>query len=562
MDDLDSRNVLDIRKESILLFVDNSEKEIVDYLKRHDDNYKQITRMTYKELVDILLDSYKRDTFVESLEGVKIYTFNFDITQSIKNSDYIKDYRNMMKYRKTICVGKEFVIPSELKNKFLDDLYCDEYWDAFKGKTYPQYKKDGITYLKDFSSKYINIKDGERITLYQNKDFNNIVYFIGRCTFVGSRVEDKNTIPSLVQKMINDKRLKYNVVNKSSWDDVNGRIWKILNIKLKKGDIIVIHAIGKLKNCIDIHGAEIACNENMPLDWFTDRFEHANHHALEIWAKYIFDAIKNNDIESHELVDRNALPDIDARKIYIKKFYIDRYFKNIDLTSFKNIGSIVMNCNPFTKGHRYLIEQAKSYVDFLIIFVVEEDKSFFAFEDRIKMVENGIKDVSDVYVVPSGDFILSSSTFPEYFIKIMDSDIVNNVEFDITLFAECIASNLNITHRFVGQELSDEVTNEYNKAMHRILPRYGIQVVEIPRIQFSNKPISASLVRGYLEANLYEELHDILPVTTLDYLNVNISDKNIGDSIRIIDSYKDGCNWYRIYSDGFCEQGGRIIRAF
>ena len=544
----------------VMLFADSYERNIYNYNKRYNEHRVELKEFTYREFIEYLLNNYKKDAFIESLDGVKIYTFNFKITQNMKKSTYIKNYISTMKCRKTICSGKNSTIPDELKNKFLDDLFSDEYWDLFKDKKYEQYKKDGITYLKDFSSEYINIKNGERVVLYQNKDYNNIVFFIGTCVFVGSRVEDKNTIPSIVQKMVNDEGLKYNVVNKSSWDDVNGRIWKILNTKMKKGDIVVIHEIGKLKNCTNINATRIAYNNKMPFDWFTDTFPHANHHATAIWAESIFNVIKNDMSKTHEIVDRDSLEDVQSRKIYIKKFYIDRYFKEIDLNSFNTVGSIVMNCNPFTKGHRYLVEQAKTYVDFLIIFVVEEDRSFFAYEDRIKMVENGVSDIDNVFVVPSGDFILSSSTFPEYFIKIMDSDIVNNVEFDINLFAECIASNLNITHRFVGQELSDKVTNEYNKAMHKILPKYGIKVVEIPRVQFLDNPISASLARKYLESNSYEKLYDILPLSTLDYLNINVENNiNIGNNMEIIDSYNDDCTLY--HDNGFFKKLGRVVNT-
>ena len=36
-----------------------------------------------------------------------------------------------------------------------------------------------------------------------------------------------------------------------------------------------------------------------------------------------------------------------------------------------------MNCNPFTLGHKYIVEKAARENDNVIIFVVEEDKSSF-----------------------------------------------------------------------------------------------------------------------------------------------------------------------------------------
>lgn len=44
----------------------------------------------------------------------------------------------------------------------------------------------------------------------------------------------------------------------------------------------------------------------------------------------------------------------------------------------EKIGAIVMNANPFTLGHRWLVEQAARQCDWLHLFVVKEDASFSA----------------------------------------------------------------------------------------------------------------------------------------------------------------------------------------
>jgi [citrate (pro-3S)-lyase] ligase len=66
----------------------------------------------------------------------------------------------------------------------------------------------------------------------------------------------------------------------------------------------------------------------------------------------------------------------------------------------------------------------------------------------------------------------------------------------------------------VGEEKTDEVTNQYNLAMKKILPEHGIQVVEIPRktMPKSEEPISATKVREILEKN--GELTDLIPEST------------------------------------------------
>ncbi|MEA4849297.1 MAG: [citrate (pro-3S)-lyase] ligase [Clostridiaceae bacterium] len=165
----------------------------------------------------------------------------------------------------------------------------------------------------------------------------------------------------------------------------------------------------------------------------------------------------------------------------------------------ENAGTIVMNCNPFTLGHRYLIEYAARQCDVLYIFVVEEDRSVFPFEVRFFLVKKGVSDLPNVQVYPSGPYIISNQTFPTYFLK-QDTDVAAvQAELDLTLFAERIANPLNIRTRFVGEEPICAVTQRYNQVMKQILPRYGVCVKEIPRKMGSDGcVISASLVRSKL----------------------------------------------------------------
>ena len=302
------------------------------------------------------------------------------------------------------------------------------------------------------------------------------------------------------------------VMNRAAWEDETGRIWKMVNTEFSQGDILIMHETGDMPRAQKINPAKIAYEHSMPFDWFTDQMPHANHHATKIWGQSIYKVIEKYLDETP--TDKKFIP----RKNYIKNYYLDTYFSDFDFSNKSRIGSIVMNCNPFTKGHRYLIEQARKSVDVLIIFVVEEDKSYFDFTDRFAMVCAGVEDLDGVIVVPSGDFILSASTFPEYFMKIEDKDIQQNVEFDVSLFGECIANPLKINYRFVGEELSDPVTEKYNRAMEKILPSYGVEVVEIPRIKTQSDVISASLVRKYLDSGEFSKLSDLLPDTTLRYL--------------------------------------------
>ena len=179
-----------------------------------------------------------------------------------------------------------------------------------------------------------------------------------------------------------------------------------------------------------------------------------------------------------------------------------------------------MNCNPFTKGYRYLIEQALNSVDFLIIFIVEEDKSVFSFAERFAMVKQGTMDLHNLMVVPSGPFILSQMSFPEYFVKETGRDMKAHTEQDIILFAKKIAPPLGIKCRFVGEEPEDAVTNQYNETMKKILPEYNIEVIEIPRKKMLGTNISASLVRDSLNEFDNDKVVGLLQETTCFFLGI------------------------------------------
>jgi nicotinic acid mononucleotide adenylyltransferase len=183
-------------------------------------------------------------------------------------------------------------------------------------------------------------------------------------------------------------------------------------------------------------------------------------------------------------------------------------------------GAIVMNCNPFTLGHLYLVEVAARQVDCLYLFVVEEDKSFFKFADRIQMVKQGVKHLKNVVVIPSGKFMISAVTLPGYFEKEENKDQILDASEDLHIFSERIAPRLQIKKRFVGEEPRDPVTAQYNQQMKAILPNYGIEVEEIPRKEVKQEAISASRVRKYLKTKEWEKIKEIVPNTTYEYLRM------------------------------------------
>ncbi|OFI46487.1 [citrate (pro-3S)-lyase] ligase [Floricoccus penangensis] len=180
---------------------------------------------------------------------------------------------------------------------------------------------------------------------------------------------------------------------------------------------------------------------------------------------------------------------------------------------------IVMNANPFTRGHQYLIETAASQSEHVYVFVLSEDKSYFSTKDRVAMVELGTAHLDNVTVLPTADYIVSSATFPSYFLKDeAELDIARKqASLDAKLFKDRIAKTLNISKRFVGEEPYSAVTEIYNESMRQVFGN-ELELVVLPRIDVGGNVISATKVRAAIKENDYILLGEFLPTTTYNYL--------------------------------------------
>lgn len=182
------------------------------------------------------------------------------------------------------------------------------------------------------------------------------------------------------------------------------------------------------------------------------------------------------------------------------------------------IGAAVMNCNPFTLGHRHLIKTAAGECRHLYVFVLSEDKSYFSADDRFEMVRLGTQDLPNVTVLPTGPYLISSATFPTYFLKDREHAEEIHCLFDLELFTQYFAPRFSITRRYVGTEELSPITARYNEALKNHLPAKGIEVKEIPRLCQANTPVSASQVRTLLEQGEISGLLQLVPQSTFDYL--------------------------------------------
>lgn len=433
----------------------------------------------------------------------------------------------------------------KLRRLYGDDVTQEYILSIFDGGVVVQGNKRKV--LLDFESEHQHIINGRRITIGQPKQYHNTIYTHGACTWRGTGVEDQETIASYIQAKVNKKYPNsYRVVNSaigrgSTIDDD----FEVIKEQLyQPGDIVIIGSHGVISFLtpedfkeMGIDAIETSSLFNRPHnygEWFNDSVLHTNKRGNFVLADEIFNQLERKKwfITESKLSLQNRKPPMPedmetltrGDKIYgdnpeLLKF-IDSIVPYRKGEENSRNGAIVMNCNPFTLGHRYLIEYASKQVDNLYIFVVQEDRSYFTFDDRIDLVRKGTEDISNVIVLPSGNFIISATTFPGYFYKDNLKEAKIDCSNDLCVFAQYIAPALNIKVRFAGEEPLDPVTNQYNEGMKEILPKFGMEFIAIPRKKDDENigVISASRVRKHFEKGELLEIKQLVPESTFIYL--------------------------------------------
>ncbi len=207
-------------------------------------------------------------------------------------------------------------------------------------------------------------------------------------------------------------------------------------------------------------------------------------------------------------------------------------------------GIIIMNCNPFTLGHRYLIEQAAQQVDTLYILVVREDCSMFGYDERKAMIVRGVAHINNVVVCDGSEYSISATTFPTYFLKSLSDASDTQMTLDIDLYRRHIAPALGATVRFVGTEPDDPLTRRYNELMKSMLP----DVREVARLQQSGVAVSASRVRKAIVENHLALAARLVPPTTVPYIVAHLATRALKAELNttpkpgLVDTHDSGAH--------------------
>ena len=449
-----------------------------------------------------------------------------DVTIVYVNRCYAHEINNKSPYESLLLNGTKNDIPRlmQMKLQYGYDNNEDYFDNCLKNAQEPSFSIiNGTVVANDITCKYVNIRNGLRnVTDVPAKAERNI-YFLGNSVSYGYLVSDYDTIESKLQQILNkhfpSKYAVSNIVCKSG-HSVATYTEFIKCLPIKPWDVIVLitESSGSMiwpqyitpytKDIIRINMSTFFTRPHNMGEIFIDS-SHMNGKGNQKYAEIIYDILKkenifNKKITPHkadlvnENVDNSSTRENDELNAYLDTLKLYRRQGSN--------GAIVMNCNPFTLGHRYLIEYAAKNVDNLYIFIDEDDKSLFPFEDRIDLVHKGVTGIKNVMILKSGKYIHTQQNF------IIDASD------KISIFGLHIAPFLNLTVWFAGEETLNKDMAQNNQMIKKLLSEYEIRFESIPKKEVNRRAITTAYVRKLVKERNFAKLSELVPDSTLTYL--------------------------------------------
>ncbi len=511
---INPEQIEDMHPGEFYLFTDEDERRAVrTYLEvAKNIEYKSEQIMTFYDLIretadstiEVLLEHFRKN----KIHPIFLYTENL-------HTEYMNKLSEHWVYSSDIAVNARRVLPSQGKG-FYQELYTEDYYNQVGNHMFTIEKTNSFIRLKDESGPYFTIRSGKRVTVDAPAEAKTRIHFFGPCIAIGPYVEDRYTLESRMQKLLNEKNISAEVVNHGTWEDLVTELIHIVSTPVYPEEIVVLYFDNRHPEGYPaINLMNLLEEYHVPKEYLLDSPLHCNHIVYQYYAEALTDLVipmiresqKDADQSIHEkqVMDRNT----------VKALYTDRFFHHLHFKEGEVVGAICMHANPFTDGHRYLIEEALKQTDKLIVFIIEEELGIFTYPERYHMAAEAVKDLPNVYVGTSGPFQATRNIFPEYFIRIEASQVDQGAIYDSKIFG-IIAGLLHITKRFVGDENHNPKMQRFNYLLKETLSEYGVEVIEIPRKETEGHIISASVSREIANAGDREKLSAFVPPSTIE----------------------------------------------
>lgn len=432
-------------------------------------------------------------------------------------------------------------------NRTLNDLLCDDTMIKVISSDSDDYeylrrRLLGATYVlnngfslieSNFSSKYLNIKEGIRKTIPCVEEQENSIHIFGPCITNGYMVSDKNTIASYLQRIILDCKVYNHGTNNGQFllcDVINA-----LNTAVRAGDyfIFILESDPILEHVgIHVHNSTNMFNEKKNKNFFYDCPAHCNKYANQLLAEYIYNIINlkkyTYKTKKESFFDKFAtnvynFEHYDVTNPDLCSFYIRYSPLKEKLKKYKKIGGILAHAAPFTNGHKYLVETALKEMEAVVFFVMGDYLHSLSVMDRVEMAKINLMEYANVYVVPIESFAISATYFPAYASRNNELYSENNLlMYTGEMVDKYVFGYFGIKHRFLGEEEPGSFTDRYNSLVKKAAALQGIKVYVIPRsLDAKGKVISATSFRNVSEFDNYNDVKDILSYETFSYIKDN-----------------------------------------
>jgi len=197
--------------------------------------------------------------------------------------------------------------------------------------------------------------------------------------------------------------------------------------------------------------------------------------------------------------------------------------------SCEGLSCVVLNANPFTIGQKYLVQLAASRSAKVLVFVIQNRPEAgakgnhentgieFSFLDRMRMVKEGLSDIGNVIILPSGPYLISRSDYPEGFLSEDLGPAPAHAILDSMVFCH-VCNALGIKTAFAGDEPRDELSEIHLNALRQECRKNNINLKVAERKRLGERYLTSSLARQAIADKDLDELKEIVPQTTLSYL--------------------------------------------
>lgn len=390
--------------------------------------------------------------------------------------------------------------------------------------------------LIDYASDGFNILDGKRTTIGSPIHPSQTIHIFGPCIVEGLCVTDDKTIASILQKelaTLGYSNVKVNNYGLAYGKDILNDLIYMASTNVKSGDLILwITGFTPEEeqilttNKIPVVDCKFLANTTDEF-WYLDNPFHCNYWMNKRFAEIILkslmkdlDTMKGSGLSSNYINDNNIPLKTDKESIlnseelhkYVNKLKSHRFTERKD-----RIGCVVINANPYTLGHRHLIQSALKDVNLLYVIIVEENTGEFIYNERYEMVNSEWANFPMVKIISGGNVLTSSLGFPEYFHRSKQLKNANPL-LNHKIFSRYVAPALGINVRFFGEETNDVVTRSLNETALSYLPQNGIEAKIIKRKEISQCPISAKTVRSLYDKNDFLGIIPLVPFATYRFL--------------------------------------------